>query len=205
MIKQKKGFTLAEVLLTLTIVGIVAALTIPSLMQNIQDQDLKVKWKKAFSNISGVMPRIVADKISLKGNFSNSDSMRDLFLPYLNVVKTCNQGANNGNCWPSNITFYDNTPDTPSENSGVILSDGTLLNFIFLNSNCINSVNDILRCGSINIDVNGLKGPNKVGKDIYSVHVLENRIVPAGIQEDGMDCTISGVYGWGCSAKYLKE
>lgn len=36
--KKAKAFTLAEVLITLGIIGVVAALTIPALMQNIQDK-----------------------------------------------------------------------------------------------------------------------------------------------------------------------
>ena len=45
---KKGGFTLAEVLLTLVVIGIVASLTIPSIIQNIQDANLKIAWKKKF-------------------------------------------------------------------------------------------------------------------------------------------------------------
>ena len=44
---RKSGFTLAEVLVTLMIIGVIAAMTIPSLMQNTQQQEFKAAYKKA--------------------------------------------------------------------------------------------------------------------------------------------------------------
>jgi len=46
---MKKGFTLAEVLITLGIIGIVAALTMPALITKYQEQALRTQFKKAFS------------------------------------------------------------------------------------------------------------------------------------------------------------
>ena len=46
---KKSGFTLAEVLTTLMVIGVVAAMTIPTLMNSTNDQQLKVAYKKALS------------------------------------------------------------------------------------------------------------------------------------------------------------
>ena len=51
----KSAFTLAEVLITLGIIGVVAALTIPSLISNYQDKQFKTAYKKAYSDISQVV------------------------------------------------------------------------------------------------------------------------------------------------------
>ena len=48
----EEGFTLAEVLITLGIIGVVAAITIPGLITNIQDYHLKKKWKKVFADVA---------------------------------------------------------------------------------------------------------------------------------------------------------
>ena len=50
--KKCLGFSLAEVLITLGIIGVVAALTIPGLLTNIQDSHLKKKWKKVFADVA---------------------------------------------------------------------------------------------------------------------------------------------------------
>ena len=47
--KKRKAFTLAEVLITLGIIGVVAAMTIPTLMNSTDDQQNKVAYKKAMS------------------------------------------------------------------------------------------------------------------------------------------------------------
>ena len=43
---KKKGFTLAEVLITIAIVGVVAAMTLPNLIQNYQKKVISTKLKK---------------------------------------------------------------------------------------------------------------------------------------------------------------
>ena len=47
--KIKKGFSLAEVLVTLTVIAVLAVLTIPALMNDIQNAQYKTAYRKAFS------------------------------------------------------------------------------------------------------------------------------------------------------------
>lgn len=63
---MKKGFTLAEVLITLGIIGIVAALTIPNLIENYEKYITVVKLKRAYSIISQVVERAIADYGDIK-------------------------------------------------------------------------------------------------------------------------------------------
>lgn len=58
-----KAFTMAEVLITLGIVGLVAAMTLPALINNIQDKQNIAKWKKEFSVLSNVFDIAVAEGI----------------------------------------------------------------------------------------------------------------------------------------------
>lgn len=48
----KSGFTLAEVLITLGCIGIVAAMTIPTLIENQRNKELEVKFKKTYSALN---------------------------------------------------------------------------------------------------------------------------------------------------------
>jgi prepilin-type N-terminal cleavage/methylation domain-containing protein len=52
---KKLGFTLAEVLLTLTIIGVVAALTVPNLMGAIDERELQAQAKKAYNTIQNAV------------------------------------------------------------------------------------------------------------------------------------------------------
>ena len=58
----KKGFTLAEVLITLMIIGIVAALTIPSVISNYQQQEFKTGLKKAVSVLNEAIQTNIAQE-----------------------------------------------------------------------------------------------------------------------------------------------
>ena len=56
------GFTLAEVLITLGIIGIVAALTLPSLLSNFRDKVMVSQAKKSYSNFQNVLNKMMADE-----------------------------------------------------------------------------------------------------------------------------------------------
>ena len=62
IIMFKKGFTLAEVLITLMIIGIVAALTIPSVISNYQQQEFKTGLKKAVSVLNEAIQTNIAQE-----------------------------------------------------------------------------------------------------------------------------------------------
>ena len=49
---KKQGFTLAEVLITLTIIGVIATMTLPALMTNTQEQQAKTGLKKGINTLT---------------------------------------------------------------------------------------------------------------------------------------------------------
>lgn len=63
---SKKGFTLAEVLTTLMVIGVVAAMTIPTLINSTDDQQKKVAFKKAMSVLGQGAQLMVAKEVECK-------------------------------------------------------------------------------------------------------------------------------------------
>jgi prepilin-type N-terminal cleavage/methylation domain-containing protein len=212
-VKKLTGFTLAEVLITLLIIGVISSLLIPAIIQDTQEAEFKVAWKKAYANIDQTIRMIMLDNgNSLLGVFTaNNNSINIAFSNYLNISKNCNisfQG--NGNCWHSNFTWkYLNGSSVSSfydSKTGMILNNGILLGFWTENTaqNC--DVGTIQSCGKIMLDVNGFKQPNTFGKDIFAIHITKHGIKPYGVKDDGYDTTcISTNTGLGCSAKYLSQ
>ena len=96
---MKKGFTLAEVLITLSIIGIVAALTIPSVISNYQQQEFKTGLKKAVS----VLNEAIQTNIAQDGEtpYDNSNIFRYL-QRHMSVIKTLPYNATK----LQNDTFY---------------------------------------------------------------------------------------------------
>lgn len=50
--KERFGFTLAEVLITLGIIGVVAAITIPNLMTHLRNKKLESQFKKTYAELN---------------------------------------------------------------------------------------------------------------------------------------------------------
>jgi len=72
---KKLGFTLAEVLIVLGIIGIVANMTIPTLIQNVQAEEYITTYKRVYSDISSVVKDIIDENGmgSLAGVLTDSD------------------------------------------------------------------------------------------------------------------------------------
>lgn len=222
MFKQKtifSGFTLAEVLLTLLIIGVVSSLVIPSLIQDTQDQENKVAWKKMYGEIAAATQKIMLDnagtmkEILYGGLHTNA---RNKYLEYLSGSHKCTSyttdcgsdfcnyftsvGAYNSSYSPDNSLI-----GTCSGSGGAfaILNNGTFFT-ITSASNGGNATTCDPYCAKITLDINGFKGPNRWGKDIFGLFVFENRIKPFGYP--GFPHTGScSTYGYKCSLDYLSN
>ena len=160
-----KGFTLAEVLVTLSILGIIAALTIPSLVQNTQDNSYKTAYKKAFSVANQAwMQAMAEDKIVTRTIWADSASNAtnwNVFKSYFNVAKDCSSN-NNAECWSS----------LPGDEKLIGSGCPTSTASAFIdNSGMVWSRSCNVGCGfEFFLDTNGFKGPNKFGKDRFILY-----------------------------------
>lgn len=203
------AFTLAEVLITLGIIGIVAALTIPTLMANSQKNAYVSGAIKYNSILQSVITRYMGDNnysdlISSDifnnggGSYSQAGSQRvwDALKGYLMLSKDCGASVSTG-CFPSdNIKQINNNSsgDIP-EGSNLfakgILNDGSTIWLLDDPANCsydrsISHLNELATsCGVFTIDVNGMKGPNQYGRDEFQYRMLNNgKVLPTGTDDD---------------------
>lgn len=105
--KKKKGFTLSEVLITLGIIGVVAAITIPTLMTKIQEKQYQSQYKKIFSELNQAVRLLQGDEENLLsdcGSFQDA-CFRDALAPKLKVVHKCEGSA--PNACQATSTFLD--------------------------------------------------------------------------------------------------
>jgi hypothetical protein len=224
---MKKFITRREVLMTLGIIGVFAAMIIPDLL-NIQEVELRSAWNKVYSEINQATIKLAAENGgSLKGLWTvdaseTHTSIMDNYSKHLNFIKKCEGGQaisspnQTDQCWHSTsgdlvAHFMNGTILTDDYGgnygyaSGGILSNGALVLFWGYENITYCPYSPLIT--TIYVDVNGYKGPNIVGKDIFRIYVLENSIKPYGTAGDthypmNRDCTASGD-GFGCSAKYL--
>ena len=219
------AYTLAEVLIVVGIIGVVASITIPALIQNVQDQSSKSAWRKSFSVLSAISQQLAFENCGrLTGRFSDGvagktaadiDIFRDVFLENMKVLNVCNVSVTG--CWPEEwYTLGKSSLGYPSNTSRATLVDGSYLYFDLQSDPDIcnsNADGKNTSCGNIAVDVNGSKKPNMVGRDIFGLWVSSSgKIAPIGTSGDvfyaqtSFSCDV-GSYpstsGWNCSADYL--
>lgn len=227
---KKFGFTLAEVLITLGIIGVVAAITMQVLITKSNEAGFKAAWKKTYSVFSNATNKIMQENggsmvdLTCEETANSPDCMRIKYEEYVNVLKSCKDYQPWGKCFhPLSGNYYDtvklldgsshiymNTyPFSCSGSSGMILKDGTLVLINYQDRNCqsgpganVEGLTNV--CGWITVDVNGFKAPNTIGKDIFIMLTLKNGLKPAGVGTLSGTCIPTGD-GRGCSAKYLYE
>lgn len=166
--KNIKGFTLAEVLITLGIIGVVTALTMPTLIANYQKKQTVVQLKKAYSVLNQAYQNSILDNGDVETwdweNISNADNFGQRYiLPYLKGATKIKYSKIQ---WKSLDGTYDNSGAGENKSPYYVLPDG--MSFRFLGLNFVNnSANRTKTHLKINIDINGNKLPNQYGRDVF--------------------------------------
>ena len=184
----KAAFTLAEVLITLAVIGIVAALTLPGLIQNHNEKTwstAKDLWEKKLTE---TVRRMNTDGV-MTGHETTEDFM-NTFKQYMKVIKTCDHTDINKCYSPKVVTTGSNEEPLEVETDSLtsassmglkewqsntntmsfVVADGTTVIMAY-QPECpyadpIEDTGSQVSCMAYMVDVNGKKGPNRVGKDI---------------------------------------
>lgn len=178
---RKIGFTLAEVLITLGIIGVVAAMTIPALINNTGQAEFKTAFKKNISTLNqSVTMNVAVDSVDLSQLTSGTCTT---------VGSICYMFNNRMNVMNLDSAVADTTLDPPgtfpavasTSNYTLFFNDGSV--FSFPTACNAPSFANSTSCKGI-IDTNGGKGPNRLSncRGVLNV-VSENSIVctnPAG-------------------------
>ena len=171
--QRKIAFTLAEVLITLGIIGVVAAMTMPALIGNYQKKQTVSALKKAYTTLAQAV------KLSELSNgeveyWDFSLSGDKFFNQYLSQFTTINNSTFNKQDINWKYLNGNDCVDNVCTGSShiVFLSDGSLL---MLSRNARTDLK------AIAIDINGLKKPNTVGKDLFFFWITKyNGLQPFG-------------------------
>lgn len=198
--KKKLAFTLAEVLITLGIIGIVAAMTIPALINKKQKAEIETQLKENYSIIQQSLKMAENDDIAIDSYLAeNIESVKSWFYtnlaPYMKYSHVC---FNAEGCWQSmgptktlagSVARYNQTNIGVGYNIVTIkLNNGANVSF---DSYGTNDIKTLLgrnctyedKALGIFIDVNGDRKPNIIGKDIYVAVWTDKGLLPAGIDE----------------------
>ena len=170
---RRAAFTLAEVLITLGIIGVVAAMTIPTLISNYQNKALKTQFMNKYAtinqavlfaknengltNIQSYCTELDLDNLI----YYNETKCKEIFNKYFKVVGKCK--------YKDDIVTY-NKQNTAYVDRGAVIPPTKLL----ADGSCYDIRINSKKLG-FTFDVNGPeKGPNALGHDIFSFWLDKN-------------------------------
>ena len=169
---KKSGFTMVEILIVIGIIGLLAALIIPVLIQKSNDREL------------------VSQTIKVANLFSNNYKDSEVLYGFSKLATVEDQMM----YWENDLKMSKNTNDEYE----VHLLSGARYNYDSGSDGCSISYWEEGKpkalenvCFSMIVDVNGKKGPNTPGKDIYRFYVTKQGVFPDGNPtgcEEGYDC-----------------
>ena len=210
MTRNYDAFTLAEVLITLVIIGVIAAMTIPTLTNNTNKQEYVSKLKKAYSTMAQATNSLIAEQgtpnASLGGWASSSESLLNLYKTKIPHADECIGASciNQYHRFGNNAVINFSTDDF----SKLVLNDGSYVIFYMYPEglNCTRNMHGTNnQCGGIIVDLNGDKKPDRLGYDVFYFTIKENGLHPHGCDADGYCNGPKNTMGLGCACKVLRE
>lgn len=184
---MKRAFTLAEVLITLGIISVVAALTLPALIGKYKEKQTITAVKAAYSTFSQVFMQIVNDYGSLSalapntqngehnsGIKENANYTIKVMQKYIKTIKTCDKGTNcmMGIAYKTLDGSKSATWDNYTNLQTGILANGT--SFWILNGCGMETSTPEDACAQVGFDINGGKKPNIMGEDFFWFSIYDN-------------------------------
>lgn len=225
---KNKAFTLAEVLITLGIIGVVASMTLPALIASNRNKQLESALKKEYSLISQALDFYNAEYgVRITPENTSHTTLKTKLLPYFKISRDCGRGSegtveelektcipnygNEGTTEKSSKTYTNlngkNYIDlTRFDDGQFVLIDGALV--LIENANAGQLF--------ISVDVNGYgKRPNRLGQDLFMFEINDKgALLPMGVAgtfyygENNEYCNSSStnsMNGAGCTYKALNE
>lgn len=193
--EKNLAFTLAEVLITLGIIGVVAAMTIPTLMANSQKEQYVAALKKSYAGFNQALQLIANDygctgDLRCTGLFApgtSDQTLGDELVKYFKISSNCKVTADTS-CFSTQVsnTFDGSSARSNPRNSHYTFTTTDGVAYIVSNDqsngNC--STNAALgttgamaqECAALVMDVNGPnKGPNNYGRDIFFFYITNGK------------------------------
>ena len=170
-----KAFTLAEILITLAIIGIVSALTIPTLMADYQNRVFVTTLHKTYNDINQALQRFMSDKNTedlMEAGMRNQASVNSFIENYLKYNKVCSSTMSG--CMAATTDYYKmsnaNIPSSTFANtqSYILASGATIRPYYYKSGDKL--INFL-------VDTNGVKKPNTLGRDLFILGVYRNGLI----------------------------
>lgn len=225
---KRSAFTLAETLIVIGIIGVIASLTIPTLSNETNSKEAVTKLKKTQAILEDAFGRAEAQYGSLDDwTTLNTTVFTQRMTGTMKLTKVCKTDAEDSGCFgtqnTANFMKLDGsvTTSTKSNTLGkVVLADDSAVGFYLEQTSSKDCNKDVTSnnaslpdlhkvCGVITVDINGAsKGKSIWGRDLFAFYITKHGLYPVGMDGDTNakfkeNCTATvpdGGLGTGCTA-----
>lgn len=109
------GFTIAELIVAMSVIGVVAAITLPSVITNHQNKVLQMSLQKAYRDLDNNLEELHASnyrKTFYQSLLASTDGIKDFFINYYDIPEQCEELADGTkSCTYPNLCGEEGTPD----------------------------------------------------------------------------------------------
>lgn len=202
---MKHGFTLAEVLVTLGIIGVVSAMTLPTLVKNHQRQVYVTQLQKVYNELSQAFEQIITDSnaVNLRESKLEQDGIENFFRNYFKTVNICNTSPQE--CFADE---YKNINGTALRTRSILGSNNEVIAVTLASGASVWMRQTAPGNYYVYTDVNGKSGPNIFGRDLFDFLVNNNGMIETYGYSNNFNttclATTDDTYG-ACLAKILED
>lgn len=202
------GFTLAEVLVTLGIIGVVSAMTVPTLMQNYQRKTYVTQLHKVYNEMSQALLQYQNDRNALnltEAGITSTATFDSFVENYMKIVSTCDKMQSP--CFADSYKKIDGAIFTGAslEYKSYVLANGVSIRPYYTKA-----ADKLI---NLYVDVNGLQGPNILGRDLFLFGVYNNGLLDtysndtttAPLTKEQRENAVNESYAWAPVARILND
>lgn len=204
---KKKAFTLAEVLITLIVIGVVAAITVPVLMNNYRKEQYVTGFKKSYSSLqNGFKTYIAVEGVSSVVDTTLWRAIAKVYAGNMDLKTVNNELSKIFSIADQRLIFFEEdvdkvlvkykwlSPDPAEQIFGgltLVLADGSIVYFMpYIQNEVLPTILEQMKArklkhttnyAEIYVDVNGVNKPNIVGRDLFGFILSEDgTLLPRG-------------------------
>lgn len=223
---KNKAFTLAEVLVTLMIIGVIASITIPTLKKTSDEKAYVAGALKAYSELSAATKSLKRTEgpIPMWSLYATGEPVVDIMNKYKKIMPSVGVPPKSYTIQTLNNEATDFGNNFSNSKATITAADGSIYSLLGVNANCPVAYKGTA-CFMMLVDVNGSKDPNMIGVDVFAFNILRNGDVvpvkgkcPPDKSTDSTDdsdsnddsdstglLTFDQTYGMGCTARVITE
>lgn len=195
------------------IIGVVSAMTVPTLMQNYQKKSYVTQLHKVYNEMSQAFVQYQTEKNALnlaEAGLTSQDALNSFVSNYFKVIQTCENSLTP--CFFEQTSYRKLTGGSLGSpytvQTSYVIASGASIRLLYSPYG--------ERLGHIMVDINGHKGPNILGRDLFTMCFYKNGLMDdlgtsAPLSEDERDklfdtyCSKSTSSDYGCFGKILND